>query len=377
MFVEMPLVSSHTPWAPLPQFIDWDDVGDGSVYKQIQQEGKKVRSIWKDPVKLRREYSRSIQYTMTTVISWLELYGDENTVMVFLGDHQPSPLIVGDTASHDVPITILAKDKTVMAKTSSWGWTDGIKPGSEGADLEDGRVPGPVHDHVRSLGRGQPGARPAEALTEAGRHVPGVGNRTPWVFQARWTSRRRTEPQMLILGLILLLLGIFLNVSILYTIGAILLVVGAVLWILGAVGRPIGEKSGSDPSGVIEERPPRRAFFILPGRPSRARARPPRRRPSRPAAPFKTDSRTDRQLDRRSTDTQGHDERPAAVGGRVAELLVRQVHGFVRADAATGDGGAGRSAPDAGGRSASRTARAAGLGGNAGRTASSPPPGPP
>jgi hypothetical protein len=128
MFVEMPLVSSHTPWAPLPQFIDWDDVGDGSVYKQIQQEGKKVRSIWKDPVKLRREYSRSIQYTMTTVISWLELYGDENTVMVFLGDHQPSPLIVGDTASHDVPITILAKDKTVMAKTSSWGWTDGIKP---------------------------------------------------------------------------------------------------------------------------------------------------------------------------------------------------------------------------------------------------------
>ena len=128
MFVEMPLVSSHTPWAPLPQFIDWDDVGDGSVYKQIQAEGKKPRQVWKDPVKLRREYARSIQYTLTTVVSWLELYGNENTVMVFLGDHQPSPLIVGDGASHDVPITILAKDKTVMAKTSSWGWTDGIKP---------------------------------------------------------------------------------------------------------------------------------------------------------------------------------------------------------------------------------------------------------
>jgi hypothetical protein len=128
MFVEMPLVSSHTPWAPLPQFIDWNDVGDGSVYKQIQQEGKKVGSIWKDPVKLRHEYSRSIQYTLTTVVSWLELYGDENTVMVFLGDHQPSSLIVGDGASRDVPITILAKDKNVMAKVSDWGWTDGIKP---------------------------------------------------------------------------------------------------------------------------------------------------------------------------------------------------------------------------------------------------------
>lgn len=128
MFVEMPLVSSHTPWAPLPQFIDWDDVGDGSVYTKIHQEGKKARAVWRDPVKLRREYSRSIQYTLTTVVSWLELYGDENTVMVFLGDHQPSSMIVGDGASHDVPITILAKDKSVMAKTSSWGWTDGIKP---------------------------------------------------------------------------------------------------------------------------------------------------------------------------------------------------------------------------------------------------------
>jgi hypothetical protein len=128
MFVEMPLVSSHTPWAPLPQFIDWDDVGDGSIYEQIQIEGKKVGSIWKDPVKLRREYARSIQYTLTTVISWLERYGDENTVMIMLGDHQPSSLIVGDGASRDVPITLLTKDKNVMAKASSWGWTTGITP---------------------------------------------------------------------------------------------------------------------------------------------------------------------------------------------------------------------------------------------------------
>ena len=128
MFVELPLVSSHTPWAPLPQLIDWDDVGDGSIYKQIQLEGKKVGSIWKDPVKLRREYARSIQYTLATVVSWLERYGDENTVMVLLGDHQPSSLIVGDGASRDVPITLLAKDKNVMAKAADWGWTDGLKP---------------------------------------------------------------------------------------------------------------------------------------------------------------------------------------------------------------------------------------------------------
>ena len=128
MFVEMPLVSSPTPWAPLPQYIDWKDVGDGSIYQGIREEGKKVGKIWGNPVKVRHEYARSIQYTLTTLVSWLELYGDENTVLVFLGDHQPSSMVVGDGASRDVPITILAKDRAVMAKAADWGWTDGLKP---------------------------------------------------------------------------------------------------------------------------------------------------------------------------------------------------------------------------------------------------------
>ncbi|MFI5935141.1 sulfatase-like hydrolase/transferase [Actinoplanes sp. NPDC051494] len=127
-FVEMPLVSSHTPWAPIPSFIDWKDVGDGSVYHQIKASAKKSGTIWKDPAKIKHEYGRSVQYTLTTLISYLENFGDENTVMVFLGDHQPSPIVVGDGASHDVPITIVAKDKAVLDKVAGWGWTDGLKP---------------------------------------------------------------------------------------------------------------------------------------------------------------------------------------------------------------------------------------------------------
>ena len=128
MMIEMPLVSSHTPWAPIPEYIDWDQVGDGSIYKTIQKQGKKPGSIWKDPAKVKQEYARSIQYTLTTLISYMRTYGDENTVMVMLGDHQPAPIVVGDGASHDVPITIIAKDKTVLDKISDWGWQDGLRP---------------------------------------------------------------------------------------------------------------------------------------------------------------------------------------------------------------------------------------------------------
>ncbi|BCJ52595.1 hypothetical protein Asp14428_40700 [Actinoplanes sp. NBRC 14428] len=84
--------------------------------------------MWKDPAKVKREYSRSIRYTLTTIVSYLEKFGDENTVMVFLGDHQPSPMVVGDTASHDVPITIVAKDRAVLDRVAGWNWTDGLRP---------------------------------------------------------------------------------------------------------------------------------------------------------------------------------------------------------------------------------------------------------
>jgi hypothetical protein len=45
-----------------------------------------------------------------------------------LGDHQPAPIVVGDTASHDVPITIVARDPAVLDRIADWGWTDGLEP---------------------------------------------------------------------------------------------------------------------------------------------------------------------------------------------------------------------------------------------------------
>ncbi|WP_122982085.1 sulfatase-like hydrolase/transferase [Actinoplanes teichomyceticus] len=128
LFVEMPLVSSHTPWAPIPELLDWDQVGDGSIYRGVvaRQPGK--AEIWTASAKVRREYGRSIQYSLTTLVDWITRYGNDNLVMVFLGDHQPSPVVTGENASHDVPITIVAKDPAVLDRIAGWGWTDGLKP---------------------------------------------------------------------------------------------------------------------------------------------------------------------------------------------------------------------------------------------------------
>jgi hypothetical protein len=47
---------------------------------------------------------------------------------VILGDHQPFPLVAGSNASHDVPISIIAKDPAVLDRVAGWKWQDGLNP---------------------------------------------------------------------------------------------------------------------------------------------------------------------------------------------------------------------------------------------------------
>ncbi|MEU4562656.1 sulfatase [Actinoplanes sp. NPDC023936] len=131
LMVEMPLVSSHTPWAPIPEFLDWEQVGDGSIYDGIVANAPKKADIWGSTPKVRAAYGKSIQYTLTTLLDWVRKYGDDDLVLVFLGDHQPSKVVSGENASHDVPITVVAKDPAVLKRIDSWGWTTGLKPATD------------------------------------------------------------------------------------------------------------------------------------------------------------------------------------------------------------------------------------------------------
>ncbi|HEX8343196.1 MAG TPA: sulfatase, partial [Actinoplanes sp.] len=128
---EIALTSSHLPWAPLPTMIDWDDVGDGSVYGPIAAAGKKRKAVWRDPALVRAEYRRSIVYSLNTLISYVETFRDDDLVLVFLGDHQSTPMVTGKGAGSDVPITVVARDRAVLDRIAGWGWQDGLKPGPD------------------------------------------------------------------------------------------------------------------------------------------------------------------------------------------------------------------------------------------------------
>jgi hypothetical protein len=131
LFAEVVLVSSHAPWPIIPPVLDWDRVGDGSVYNSMTT-GEPREAIWaKGNDAVRSAYRRSIEYSLNSLISFTEHYGDDNLVLVVLGDHQPAPLFTGKGANRDVPISIITKDRAVLDRISGWGWTDGLKPQPE------------------------------------------------------------------------------------------------------------------------------------------------------------------------------------------------------------------------------------------------------
>src|SRR5256714_47552 len=90
VMAELVVLSSHTPWAPLPHLIDWASVGDGSVFHGMPETGDKPDQL-RDRGRIRNAYLQSVQYSVDTLISYVLTYGGDNFVLVMLGDHQPAP----------------------------------------------------------------------------------------------------------------------------------------------------------------------------------------------------------------------------------------------------------------------------------------------
>jgi hypothetical protein len=134
VFAEVDMVSSHAPWTRIPELIDWGDVGNGSVFNSIPVDQVTAATLWSDHDRVRAAYGRSIEYSLNTLVSFVQHYGDDALVLVVLGDHQPSTIVtgLGPDLSHDVPISVIAHDPAVLDQIAGWGWEDGLRPSPQG-----------------------------------------------------------------------------------------------------------------------------------------------------------------------------------------------------------------------------------------------------
>jgi hypothetical protein len=128
----IPLISSHAPWSPAPDMRDWGSLGDGSVYPKPAEALNPAEVILKrDPLLVRADYMHAISYTLSSLISYILTYGDDNLVVAFVGDHQPAPVVSGGGGNHDTPIALVARDPAVLAHVDDWHWTQGLRPADD------------------------------------------------------------------------------------------------------------------------------------------------------------------------------------------------------------------------------------------------------
>jgi phosphatidylglycerophosphate synthase len=129
VMAEFDLVSSHSPWAPLPALVPWNKVGNGSIFDPTRASGGAPLSVLESASKERKAYGTAVQYSLQALTSWVTELNDPNLVLILLGDEQPDTPITSPGASHNVPISIVARDPSVFRQIASWHWQDGLVPG--------------------------------------------------------------------------------------------------------------------------------------------------------------------------------------------------------------------------------------------------------
>nr|WP_099911932.1 sulfatase-like hydrolase/transferase [Puniceibacterium antarcticum] len=150
-FIQIALISSHAPWVPIPEMIDWADVGDGRVFDDWATSGDPPAVVWQDPDRVRDQYRRAIDYALQAAMEYAARRGDQPLFLI-LGDHQPAGFVAG-IDSRDVPAHLIGPPDLV-AEAAGWGWRDGLVP--------DGNTPvWPMEDFrdrfIRAFSREQGG----------------------------------------------------------------------------------------------------------------------------------------------------------------------------------------------------------------------------
>jgi phosphatidylglycerophosphate synthase len=127
VFAEVDTVSSHVPWNRIPEQIPWRDVGNGSIFNRIPIVHE-TGAFSTDATVVRAAYARSIEYSLSTLISFVEHYGSRKLVLIVVGDEQPLAMVSGQAASHEVPISLIARDPDVLKRIGAWNWDAGLLP---------------------------------------------------------------------------------------------------------------------------------------------------------------------------------------------------------------------------------------------------------
>jgi hypothetical protein len=127
MFIQVATGSSHAPWVPVPELVDWDAIGDGRVFNAMAEKGDPPDVVWRDRDRVRAQYRLAIDYALRTVFAYAARHADDPPLMIVLGDHQAAGFVALDERP-DVPIHVIGPAHLVDRAAADWQLSPGLIP---------------------------------------------------------------------------------------------------------------------------------------------------------------------------------------------------------------------------------------------------------
>jgi hypothetical protein len=126
IFAQIALISSHAPWVPIAPVIEWDAVGDGSIYSQWAKSGDPPEVVWRDANYVRDQFRQSVDYSLQVAFSYAEQQYPNSPLIIILGDHEPARF-VSQVSGRDVAVHFIGTPEQIAA-IDQWQWTSGLVP---------------------------------------------------------------------------------------------------------------------------------------------------------------------------------------------------------------------------------------------------------
>jgi hypothetical protein len=112
--------SSHYPWMPTPPILeDWRDLNllpDETVYVDLEEMPHDQR---------RRNYLNAIDYNLRVISDFIRRHGDEDSLFILIGDHQP-PRVSRREDTLDTPIHIISRQPEISQALTQAGFVPGL-----------------------------------------------------------------------------------------------------------------------------------------------------------------------------------------------------------------------------------------------------------
>ena len=127
LFLMSILVSSHTPFNYVPQYIDdWDTLGDGSEFRETKN--LIFENRWLSGKEYPEGYTASVAYVLRVLRDFMRNEIDVSSLVIIVGDHQPRFPIRERGASSSVIMHIFSQDRDLVFPFSFYGFNEGIIP---------------------------------------------------------------------------------------------------------------------------------------------------------------------------------------------------------------------------------------------------------